>query len=414
MKTSSCSSCRAIFDKEAALTAGFDRASGEGVIPIDADHQHPPELIPALLDAWLAGHDVVLARRRDRNSSVSERSLAQWLYSLHNWVSEQAIPDHAGDFRLMDLCVVDALKQLPERRRFMKGLYAWVGFKHTFVDFDVEPRAGGRSTFSRRARWSLALEGFTSFSTAPLRLASWLGLVVALFALAHGAWVIARTLFLAVDLPGYASLMSAVLLLGGIQLVCIRMLGEHVGRTYSEAKQRPVYIVRRAYGPAPAEDGPSLPAQGRRALPGLGARGRAQHADPPGCRRRDGRGPGVRATARQRRRLRHGQHVLVLRQQPMGIPQGTHCGPLPAIHAGLRGWPGDHAGLQRSGQHLALALPGGRASDPCAAAGADLPVAPCLDLARPAALTREERRTPASPSTRWRRPGAMALPLEPG
>ena len=242
------------FGKEAALTAGIDCASGDAVVPIDADLQHPPELLVQMVALWSAGNDVVLARRRERSGSLLERKATAAFYAIHNRVAECPIPSDVGDFRLLDRQVVEALKALPERRRFMKGLFAWVGFRQASVDFDVEPRAQGRSTFSRRALWSLALEGITSFSTAPLRIATWLGLTIAAMALVHGCWVIFRTLYFGVDVPGYASLLTAVLFLGGVQLLCLGVLGEYVGRTYSEAKQRPIYIVRRRYGHAQAPD----------------------------------------------------------------------------------------------------------------------------------------------------------------
>jgi polyisoprenyl-phosphate glycosyltransferase len=236
------------FGKEAALTAGIEAARGDAVVPIDADLQHPPEVIPALVAQWRAGSDVVLARRRNRDAPALDRRATEWFYRLHNRIAECPIPPDVGDFRLLDRSVVDALRQLPERRRFMKGLFAWVGFRQAVVDFDVEPRHAGNSRFDARARLRLAIDGIASFSVAPLRAATWIGASVAALALAHAAWTVGKTLLLGVELPGYASLMSTVLFLGGVQLLCIGLLGEYVGRIYGEAKQRPVYIVRRRHG----------------------------------------------------------------------------------------------------------------------------------------------------------------------
>ncbi|MBC7940452.1 MAG: hypothetical protein H7Z19_11910 [Chitinophagaceae bacterium] len=206
-------------------------------------------MIPELLRGWEAGSDVVLAVRRSRDlSGPLERGLTQAFYRLHNRWAEVQIPRDAGDFRLLDRMVVEALKQMPERHRFMKGLFAWVGFRHSVVEFEVAERHSGRSSFSARARWALAVEGITSFSTVPLRVWSLLGIAMATVALGYGAWILVKTLIFGVDVPGYASLLTAVLLLGGIQLLSIGVLGEYLGRVYSESKQRPLYVVRKRYG----------------------------------------------------------------------------------------------------------------------------------------------------------------------
>ena len=237
------------FGKEAALTAGIDMASGDAVIPLDADLQHPPELIKTMVEQWENGSDVVLARRQSRKTDhLFQRFITQGFYRLHNIISECEIPKDVGDFRLMDKRVVDALRQLPERRRFMKGLFAWVGFRHSEVEFTVEPRKTGKSSFNARRLWILALEGITSFSTVPLVVWAYLGFTVATVALFYGCWIIVKTLAFGIDVPGYASLLTAILFLGGIQLLGIGILGEYIGRIYSESKQRPIYIIRQRYG----------------------------------------------------------------------------------------------------------------------------------------------------------------------
>ncbi len=237
------------FGKEAALTCGIDAARGDAVVPMDADLQHPPELLPELVRHWVAGSDVVLARRMSRQTDHAlYRRGAGLFYALHNRMSDVALPRDVGDFRLMDRMVVDALKRLPERRRFMKGLFAWVGFRQVTVEFPVAERSAGASSFNVRRLWALALEGITSFSTVPLSVFAYCGFAVALLALLGGCWMVVKTLLFGVDVPGYASLLTAVLFLGGVQLMGIGVLGEYIGRIYSEAKQRPVYLVRRRYG----------------------------------------------------------------------------------------------------------------------------------------------------------------------
>ncbi|CAL1241846.1 glycosyltransferase family 2 protein [Candidatus Methylocalor cossyra] len=233
------------FGKEAAITAGLQEATGDAVIPMDVDLQDPPELIPRMLDEWRRGYEVVLARRVDRSSdSFLKRVTASWFYRVHNWVSHPKIPEDVGDFRLLDRKVVDALNSLPERRRFMKGLFAWLGFRTRTIDYTRRPRSAGESKFSGWKLWNLALEGITSFSTMPLQVWSYLGLVVALLAFAYLAFIVGRTLLFGSDVPGYASLIAAVLGLGGLQLLGIGVLGEYIGRIYMESKQRPVYLVR--------------------------------------------------------------------------------------------------------------------------------------------------------------------------
>lgn len=237
------------FGKEAALSAGLDYASGDAVIPIDSDLQDPPELIPALIETWLQGYDVVLAKRKDRSSdSLLKRSTAKMFYWVHNLLSGIKIPENVGDFRIMDRIVIDALKEFPERQRFMKGLFAWSGFRTTSIEFTREKRAEGFTKYSIWKLWNLALEGITSFSTAPLKVWTYLGISGSLFAFLYGAFILMRTLLYGRDVPGYTSLIVVILFLGSLQLISIGTLGEYIGRIYIESKQRPKYIIRNTYG----------------------------------------------------------------------------------------------------------------------------------------------------------------------
>lgn len=234
------------FGKEAALTAGLDAATGDAVIPIDADLQDPPELIKQMLEAWAKGAEVVLARRVDRSSDTFlKRKSAEFFYKIHNHFSSVKIPANVGDFRLIDRTVVQALQRLPERQRFMKGLFAWVGFKTVTLDYIREARSAGNSKFSGWKLWNFALEGITSFSTSPLKIWSYLGGLGALCSLVYALFIVARTLIHGIDLPGYASLLVSVIFFGSVQLLGIGMLGEYVGRIYMESKQRPLYLVRK-------------------------------------------------------------------------------------------------------------------------------------------------------------------------
>ena len=236
------------FGKEAALTAGLQAARGQVVVPLDVDLQDPPELIPAMVAKWREGYDMVLGHRVDRHADTwAKRSTAHWFYRLHNRLSQPRLPENVGDFRLMDRCVVEALLTLPESRRFMKGLFAWVGFRTTQIDYERAPRVAGTTKFNGWALWNFALEGVTSFSTTPLRIWTYLGLTVSLIAFTFAMLIVVRVLLYGVDVPGYASLMVAVSFLGGLQLIGIGVLGEYLGRTYLESKRRPVYLVRRIY-----------------------------------------------------------------------------------------------------------------------------------------------------------------------
>lgn len=236
------------FGKEAAMTAGLDAATGDAVIIIDADLQDPPELIGEMVSQWRKGAEVVLGRRVDRSSdSFAKRVSAALFYKLHNYLSKIKIPENVGDFRLIDRCVVDALKQLPERQRFMKGLFAWVGFRTVTLDYVRAPRLVGTTKFSGFKLWNFALEGITSFSTFPIRIWTYIGSILSLLSIFYAIYIAARTILLGVDAPGYASIFFAITFLGGIQIISIGMLGEYIGRIYIETKERPGYIIRKKH-----------------------------------------------------------------------------------------------------------------------------------------------------------------------
>ena len=237
------------FGKEIALTAGIDYADGAAIIPIDADLQDPPELIEQLVAKWREGYDVVYATRRSRlGESWLKRFTAKSFYQTIGQMSPVPIPPNTGDFRLLDRQVVEAIKQMPERTRFMKGLFAWVGYKQTSILFDREPRFGGKTTWNYWKLWNFALDGITSFSFFPLKVWSYIGLVVSFISLVYASFLIIRTLIFGIDVAGYASLMVAVLFFGGIQLITLGIIGEYLGRVYEEVKRRPLYFVRDAYG----------------------------------------------------------------------------------------------------------------------------------------------------------------------
>lgn len=237
------------FGKEAALSAGLDHARGEAIIPIDVDLQDPPEVIADMVRAWREGSDVVYGVRRNRESdSLPKRLTADLYYRAHNWLSSDKIPEHAGDFRLLDRKVVDVIRKMPERNRFMKGLFAWSGFRQTAVEYDRVEREVGSSKFRYWKLWTLALDGITSASTLPLRVWSYVGVLVALFSFLFALFIMARTIVSGVNVPGYASLMTAILFFGGLQLISLGVLGEYVGRILVETKQRPIYVVRETIG----------------------------------------------------------------------------------------------------------------------------------------------------------------------
>jgi glycosyltransferase involved in cell wall biosynthesis len=239
------------FGKEIAIAAGLDLAEGNAVVLMDADLQHPPEIIPQFIAAWQAGHDVAYGVRRNRaQDGVARRKFTQAFYRVFNALSNTPITPDAGDFRLMDRKVVDAIRRMRERSRFMKGIYAWVGFKSISITFDVPERAHGKSSFSASRLFGLAFDGILSFSTVPLRMAMYTGAVVAAAALALGAFYLIRTLVLGIDVPGYASLIVSVLALSGFMMLQLGLMGLYLGRIYDEVKARPLYLIREIIGQA--------------------------------------------------------------------------------------------------------------------------------------------------------------------
>jgi glycosyltransferase involved in cell wall biosynthesis len=237
------------FGKELALTAGIDHARGDAVIPMDADLQDPPALIRTMVELWREGADVVYATRVRREGEGSAKKItATGFYRVMRWISAVRIPANSGDYRLLDRRVVEELKKLRERSRFMKGLFTWVGFRQVSVPFVRAPRHSGRSKFSFWRLWNFALEGMTSFSFAPLRLAMYSGLAISFCAFVFAIWIVVKTLAFGVDWPGYASLMVTILFLGGVQLVALGLIGEYIGRIYNEVKQRPLYVIAERSG----------------------------------------------------------------------------------------------------------------------------------------------------------------------
>jgi glycosyltransferase involved in cell wall biosynthesis len=239
------------FGKEIAMTAGLDHARGEAVIVIDADLQDPPEVIPALVAGWREGFDIVYAQRRVREGeTATKRATAELFYRLMQHVGGRVkIPRNTGDFRLMSRRSVDALLKLREQHRFMKGLFAWVGFPAKAVLYDRAPRAAGTTKWNYWKLWNLAIEGITSFTVAPLKIATYLGFVSAVFALLFGAKIVIRTLIFGNPVPGYPSVMAVVLFFSGVQLMTLGVIGEYLGRVFNEVKGRPLYLVER-YLPA--------------------------------------------------------------------------------------------------------------------------------------------------------------------
>lgn len=236
------------FGKEAALSAGLRTARGRAVILLDADLQDPPELIPAMLAQWREGYDMVLARRAHRaEDSWAKRVSARCFYRIYNIFADRKMPENVGDFRLLDRGVVDALNALPESCRFMKGLFAWVGFRTTCIDYARPARAAGTSKFHPWRLWNLALDGIFSFSTMPLRIWTYMGFGLAFAAFCFAVLIIVRVLVSGTDAPGYASLMTAIIFFGGLQLIGIGILGEYLGRNYMESKRRPVFLVKKTY-----------------------------------------------------------------------------------------------------------------------------------------------------------------------
>jgi len=247
------------FGKEIALTAGLMHASGEVVVSTDADLQHPPELIPEMVEAWRSGADVVFATRVNRRSGGwLTRLSAKLFYRVLGMVGEVPNHDKIGDFCLLDRRVVDVLNQLPEHNRFMKGLFAWAGYEHAFVPYEQETRRLGVTNWNYWHLWNLAMEGITSFSTFPLRVWTYVGFVLAFLSIVYALYTVAQTIIYGVITPGYSSIIVAVLFIGGVQLISLGVIGEYIGRIFSEVKARPLYLVRGLYG-LDAEVSPNQP-----------------------------------------------------------------------------------------------------------------------------------------------------------
>lgn len=237
------------FGKEAALTAGLDLASGDAIIPIDVDLQDPVELIPQMVKKWRDGARVVIARRSERGAdSLFKRSSARIFYKLLSFLSSTPVHRDVGDYRLMDRVVVNAIKQLPERNRFMKGLLSWPGYETEVIEYSRPQRSVGRSKWKLWRLFNHALDGIFSFSTAPLRMWTYIGLILSFLSLLYLLWIVLRTLFFGVELPGYASIVSIILFFSGVNLVGLGILGEYLGRVFIEVKQRPIYLVKQKIG----------------------------------------------------------------------------------------------------------------------------------------------------------------------
>jgi glycosyltransferase involved in cell wall biosynthesis len=237
------------FGKEAAMSAGLDHAEGDAVVLIDVDLQDPPELIGVFLEHWRQGYDIAYGLRTSRSGDSRFKAVtAGAFYAWFNRISETPIPANVGDFRLLDRRVVQAMRQLPERGRFMKGLFAWVGFPSIGIPFERPPRAAGTSSWNYWRLWNFALEGFVSFSTAPLKIWTYLGGLLACGAMAYAVIILVRVLLVGIDVPGYASLLLVMLAGTALNLISLGMIGEYVGRLFVETKRRPVYLVEGLYG----------------------------------------------------------------------------------------------------------------------------------------------------------------------
>jgi len=244
------------FGKEIALTAGLDHAEGDAAIVIDVDLQDPPELIPELLRVWQQGYDVVYAQRTGRaGESWLKKFTATQFYRIMQRVGRTPVPRDTGDFRLLSRRAVLAVRQLREQNRFMKGLFAWIGYPQQSVPYERHPRHAGSTKWNYWKLWNFALDGITAFTTIPLRFATYIGSFTALGAFLYGLFIILKTLYFGVDVPGYASLMVVILFIGGIQLTALGIMGEYLGRTFNEVKNRPLYFVQR-YAPAAQHDAP--------------------------------------------------------------------------------------------------------------------------------------------------------------
>ena len=237
------------FGKEIAIAAGLDHARGKATVIIDADLQHPPEVIAEFVAKWREGYQVVYGQRQDRETDSKLRGkLSEWFYKLFAATGETPLPPGGGDFRLLDRRAVNALRAMGERARFSKGLYAWVGFKVIGVPFEIEERAHGHSTFNYTRLFSFAFDGITSFSTLPLKIWTFIGAIISFFAFLTGTVYVVRTAVLGVDVPGYASLIVSIMFFSGIQLLSLGVLGEYIGRIFAEVKRRPLYLIGERFG----------------------------------------------------------------------------------------------------------------------------------------------------------------------
>ena len=232
------------FGKEIALSAGLHKAQGDAVIVIDADLQDPPEVIPQLIEQWQQGYDVVYAKRRRRTGeSLIKKGTAHLFYRIMQRVSRIKLPEDTGDFRLLSRRAVNALNSLHEHHRFMKGLFTWIGYHQKAVLYDREARHAGQTKWDYWRLWNFAIEGITSFTTAPLKFASYIGFLTAFSAFIYGIYMVVRTLLYGNPVPGYPSLIVIILFLGGAQLMAIGILGEYIGRIFTESKRRPLYFL---------------------------------------------------------------------------------------------------------------------------------------------------------------------------
>lgn len=242
------------FGKEIAIAAGLDHAQGEAVVIMDADLQHPPELVENFVARWREGYKNVFGTRVNREGeTLLRRILAHRFYNIFESFGETPLPEGAGDFRLLDRQAVEALRAMGERARFSKGLYAWIGFKSIGVPFEVAPRAHGTTKFSYRKLTRFALDGIMSFSTTPLRVWSYVGTVVSIFALVMAVYIVMQTMTSGSDVPGYASLIVSVIFFGGVQLLSLGIIGEYIGRIFAEVKRRPLYLVAERVGETDGE-----------------------------------------------------------------------------------------------------------------------------------------------------------------
>jgi glycosyltransferase involved in cell wall biosynthesis len=236
------------FGKEAAMTAGLDHAHGDAVVLMDVDLQDPPELVAVFVEKWRQGFDIAYGLRESRDGETRlKTTTAHLFYAWFNRISDTAIPPNVGDFRLLDRRVVDALRLLPERGRFMKGLFAWVGFPSIAVPFERPSRQAGETKWNYWRLWNFAIEGIVSFSTAPLKIWTYLGLLLAAFSILYAVYILLRVVLVGVDVPGYASLILVLLFGTALNLISLGMIGEYIGRLFVETKQRPVYLVEGVY-----------------------------------------------------------------------------------------------------------------------------------------------------------------------